>query len=151
MSAMASSSRNVPNIADGESVEGKSPTEGPDEDSEQGFGGEEFRSDGGRADDPADWDGFGMDLDDIEGEDADIGRAAAASARRGAWAAFHGGGHESDEESSDDGDMEDDDDWQSQSEDESDEEENPATLSAWDAIGGNFARELDDVGELELN
>jgi hypothetical protein len=78
-------------------------------------------------------------------DDNRILQDAAASMRSGAWSKPQVDEYASDEE---DSDMPDEDDgWDSQPEDSDNEEEPTGGLSAWDALGENFARELADVGQ----
>jgi hypothetical protein len=70
---------------------------------------------------------------------------AAASVRNGAWPKPWVGEYLSDEEEEDSDTLDEDNDWESQPEDSDDDE--LTDLSAWDALGGNFARELTDVGQ----
>jgi hypothetical protein len=88
--------------------------------------------------------GCGIDED----TNGSILREAAASVRCGAWPQPRVDEYVSDEEEEEDRDTPDaDDDWESQPEDSDDEEDVIDGLSAWDALGGNFARELSDVGQ----
>jgi hypothetical protein len=88
--------------------------------------------------------GFDEDMDKNH-----ILQEAAASVKCGAWPKPQVDEYVSDEEEEDSNVPDEDDDWESQPEDSDDEDDLTDGLSAWDALGENFARELTDVGQYD--